>query len=147
MKASIANRTRQPLVLRNRWALLSALLVLLSIPLLTDLRSLVWHSNCSRTRLPVAGSSVRLPDNGDTGAIISIGRKGILRFSCGEEMSLPVSEEELAVAVSNISAERPERPFILYIDRETPYAKVAGVLAAMGKSGPHRIYFRTDQPS
>lgn len=144
MKAPLAVSPRQPLMPRNRWALLSALVVLVSIPFLVDLPSLVWHEGRRRSVLPTAATSVRLPD---TAAVISIGKRGVLRFSSGEEMSLPVDENELELAVSYISSAYPERPFVLYIDRGTPYAKVAMVLAAMRKSGPHQVYFRTNRPS
>jgi biopolymer transport protein ExbD len=129
----------------SRWVLLSALLLLLSAPFLLDLDSLHHHNQNRRLELPAAVSSVRLPD---LAAIISIGKGGVVRVSNGEEMSLPVADEtELGRFVSYLLADYPDRPFVLVIDRDTPYATVAMVLSVMRESGAGQVYFHTVLPT
>jgi biopolymer transport protein ExbD len=129
----------------SRWVLLSALLLLLSAPFLLDLK--IPYLRCYRGKLvlPAAVTSVRLPD---LAAKISIGKSGVVRVSDGEEMSLPISDlTELGRFVSNLLADHPDRPFVLVIDRDTPYAKVAMVLSVMRESGAGQVYFHTVLPT
>jgi len=128
----------------SRFAVLCALLVLLCGLLMVDWNSFTTWGR-SDIEVPRGVTSSPLPDNA---AWVIVDATGIVRISSGDEMRLPVSsDEELRTAVRHIVAKYPDRPFVLEIDRDTPYAKVEALLAVLREGGAGKVYFHTELPS
>ena len=141
-----AGRAHQPPAW-SRYAVLCGPLVLLCGLLMVNRETLdfVERGWSPDYRAPNAVAGPPLPEKA---AFVSINRYGVARISSGEETALPVaSDEELLTAVRHIVAEHPGRPFVLRIDRDTPYAKVQSLLAVLREGGAETVFFHTELPS
>ncbi|MCU0303836.1 MAG: hypothetical protein MUC56_07260 [Thermoanaerobaculales bacterium] len=126
----------------NTWLLLGGLVVFLSIPFLVGLKLPGTVNYGNRYRPATAVTGKRVPD---LAAIISIDRQETFRVSNGEEVAIPVhTERELHEAIEGIVRSFPDRPFLLKIDRDTPYDHVDIVIKALRAADVKNIYFHTE---
>ena len=79
-------------------------------------------------------------------AYISVTEAGQIRFSSGEEISVPVPgpEEVLSFAAQVVAAD-PQKPFVLKADRNVPYRYVDRVIDALKQAKAEVIYLLSEQ--
>ena len=91
-------------------------------------------------------TSVQLPESliqmkvTDEASIIAITRDEQIRFTSGEEESVPLSgPEELGLIVKEIIELVPSKEFVVKADRNVRYEAIDGVLEALRSNGANRI--------
>ena len=128
----------------NMWLLFGGSIIFLSMPFLVGLKLPGTTNYGDRYRAATAVSGKRIPD---PAAIISISRQDTVRISNGNEVAAPVSTAaELHEAIDEIVQSFPDRPFVLKIDRDTPYDRVDMVMEGLKAAGAKNIYFHTEPP-
>ena len=91
-------------------------------------------------------TSVQLPESliqmkvTDEASIIAITRDEQIRFTSGEEESVPLSgPEELGLIVKEIIELVPSKEFVVKADRNVRYEAIDGVLETLRSNGANRI--------
>lgn len=78
-------------------------------------------------------------------AIISVTDVGQIRVSNGEEMSVPIGDQDVVTFAANVASMFPGRAFILKADNNVPYEKVDKVIDSLKQAKVELIYLLSVQ--
>jgi len=78
-------------------------------------------------------------------AYISVTENGQIRVTSGEEMSVPVSSDDVVTFAANLKAAFPNRPVILKADSDVPYRNIDKILDALKQAKIKLIYLLSEQ--
>lgn len=78
-------------------------------------------------------------------AYISVTDAGQIRVTSGDEMSVPVSPDDVITFAANLVALDPTRPVVLKADREVPYRSIDKVIDALKQAKVELIYLLSEQ--
>ncbi len=78
-------------------------------------------------------------------AYVSITEAGQIRVTDGEEMSVPVSSEDVVSFASDLVATFPDRPVVIKADASVPYEKVDKVMDSLKQAKVKLIYLLSEQ--
>ena len=78
-------------------------------------------------------------------AFISVTENGQVRVTSGDEMSVPVSPEDVVTFAANLVSLDPTRPVVLKADRDVPYRSVDKIIDALKQAKVELIYLLSEQ--
>lgn len=78
-------------------------------------------------------------------AYISITEAGQIRVSGGEEISVPVHQEDVLSFAADVVARDPAKAFVLKADSGVPYRYVDGVIDSLKQAKAQVIYLLSEQ--
>jgi biopolymer transport protein ExbD len=78
-------------------------------------------------------------------AYISVTENGQIRVTSGEEMSVPVSSDDVVTFAANLKSAYPNRPVILKADSDVPYRNIDKILDALKQAKIKLIYLLSEQ--
>jgi biopolymer transport protein ExbD len=78
-------------------------------------------------------------------AFISVTDAGQIRVTSGDEMSVPVSPDDVVTFAANLVALDPTRPVVLKADRDVPYRSIDGIIDSLKQAKVELIYLLSEQ--
>jgi biopolymer transport protein ExbD len=78
-------------------------------------------------------------------AYISVTDNGQIRVTSGDEMSVPVSPDDVVTFAANLVAMDSTRPVVLKADREVPYKSIDGIIDSLKQAKVELIYLLSEQ--
>lgn len=78
-------------------------------------------------------------------AFISVTDNGQIRVTSGDEMSVPVSPDDVVTFAANLVALDPTRPVVLKADRGVPYRSIDGIIDSLKQAKVELIYLLSEQ--
>jgi biopolymer transport protein ExbD len=78
-------------------------------------------------------------------AYISVTDNGQIRVTSGDEMSVPVSPDDVVTFAANLVAMDSTRPVVLKADRKVPYKSIDGIIDSLKQAKVELIYLLSEQ--
>ena len=78
-------------------------------------------------------------------AYVSVTEQGQIRVTSGDEMSVPVSADDVVTFAANLVATDPTRPVVLKADRGVHYRSVDSIIDALKQAKVELIYLLSEQ--
>lgn len=104
--------------------------------------TMTFEKDKTQVELPATQLRFELPKDA---AIISVTQDGVIRVSNGEEMSVPVGDDDVVTFGANVVAQFPGRPVVLKADEGVRYEKIDSIIDSLKQAKVELIYLLSDQ--